>query len=65
MTVSMQGPYGTRSMVVLSLKPTGQLTFYEQYLEEGKWKEHKLTYEMEGHRLVAGLSHFPAQQLVE
>ncbi|GLJ21309.1 hypothetical protein SUGI_0391570 [Cryptomeria japonica] len=80
-TESDRGPYGTRSMVVLSLKPTGQLTFYEQYLEEGKWKEHKLTYEikldklnceskvltdeMEGHRLVAGLSHFPAQQLVE
>lgn len=41
------GPYGTRSMVVLSLKQTGELTFYEQYLEDGRWREHKITYQIE------------------
>ncbi|TJX48442.1 NRDE family protein, partial [Soehngenia saccharolytica] len=48
---SDRGPYGTRSMVVLSLKPTGEMAFYEQYLEDGKWKEHKITYEIKSDKL--------------
>lgn len=42
----VQGPYGTRSMIVLSVKHTNQLTFYEQYLEDGKWKENRVSYEI-------------------
>lgn len=42
----LEGPYGTRSMIVLSVKHTNQLTYYEQYLEDGKWKENRVSYEI-------------------
>lgn len=36
-------PYGTRSMAVVAVLKTGQITFYEKYLEDGVWKDHKLS----------------------
>jgi len=35
-------PYGTRSMAVIAVQKNGQTTFYEKYLEDGVWKDHKL-----------------------
>lgn len=37
-------PYGTRSMAVVAVHKTGQTTFYEKYLEDGVWKDHKLSF---------------------
>lgn len=36
-------PYGTRSMAVIAVHKNGQATFYEKYLEDGVWKDHKLS----------------------
>lgn len=37
-------PYGTRSMAVVAVHKTGQTTFYEKSLEDGVWKDHKLSF---------------------
>lgn len=39
-------PYGTRSMTVIAVHKTGQTTFYEKYLEDGIWKDHKLSFSL-------------------
>ena len=36
--------YGTRSMAVVAVHKTGQITFYDKYLEDGVWKDHKLSF---------------------
>lgn len=36
--------YGTRSMTIIGVLKTGQATFYEKYLEDGIWKDHKLSF---------------------
>lgn len=37
-------PYGTRSMAVVAVHKTGYTSFYEKYLEDGVWKDHKLSF---------------------
>lgn len=37
-------PYGTRSMAVVAVLKTGEATFYEKYIEDGVWKDHKLSF---------------------
>ncbi|CAN6461901.1 unnamed protein product [Victoria cruziana] len=46
-TDSKRGRYGTRSMVGLSAKATGEVTFYERYLEQESWKEQTIVYQIE------------------
>ncbi|CAL9127769.1 unnamed protein product [Musa acuminata var. zebrina] len=41
------GRYGTRSTAALSVKTTGNVSFYEKYLENGVWKEHTVAYNIE------------------
>lgn len=36
-------PYGTRSMAIIAVHKSGHITFYEKYLEDGVWKDHKLS----------------------
>ncbi|XP_058098556.1 uncharacterized protein LOC131243320 [Magnolia sinica] len=38
------GRYGTRSMAALSVKDSGEVSFYEKYLEKEIWKEHTINY---------------------
>ncbi|XP_010539787.1 PREDICTED: transport and Golgi organization 2 homolog [Tarenaya hassleriana] len=38
------GRYGTRSTAALAVRDTGEVVFYEKYLEKGEWKEHELSY---------------------
>ncbi|KAG0488304.1 hypothetical protein HPP92_007115 [Vanilla planifolia] len=40
------GTYGTRSTSILSVKTTGQVSFYESYLEDKQWKEHAMCYKL-------------------
>ncbi|MQL99254.1 hypothetical protein Taro_031978 [Colocasia esculenta] len=41
-----KGRYGTRSTAVLSVKANGEVSFYEEYLEMGVWKEHMVQYQI-------------------
>ncbi|KAL3722829.1 hypothetical protein ACJRO7_035091 [Eucalyptus globulus] len=41
------GPYSTRSMSVVSAKTSGEVAFYEKYLEEESWIEHMESYMVE------------------
>lgn len=43
---SPKGPYGTRSMVAFSVTKSGEVSFYERYLE-GIWNEHIIKYQIE------------------
>ncbi|KAF8013231.1 hypothetical protein BT93_I1177 [Corymbia citriodora subsp. variegata] len=42
-----QGRYGTRSISAVSVKTSGEVAFYEKYLEEESWIEHTASYVME------------------
>ncbi|KAI6700949.1 hypothetical protein NL676_015273 [Syzygium grande] len=42
-----QGCYSTRSISAVSVTTSGEVTFYEKYLEEESWKEHTSSYVME------------------
>ncbi|XP_073154400.1 uncharacterized protein [Henckelia pumila] len=42
-----QGRYGTRSTSAVVLKTSGEVCFYEKYLEEDMWKKHKVSYHIE------------------
>jgi len=57
-------PYGTRSMAVVAVPKTGQTTFYEKYLEDGVWKDHKLSFfpttTVENSRPEAHVQHNPS-----
>ncbi|KAF3796161.1 hypothetical protein EJ110_NYTH03193 [Nymphaea thermarum] len=46
-TDTKMGRYGTSSMVGLSAKTTGEVTFYERYLEQESWKEQTIVYQIE------------------
>ncbi|XP_073154398.1 uncharacterized protein [Henckelia pumila] len=41
------GRYGTRSTSAVVLKTSGEVCFYEKYLEEDMWKKHKVSYHIE------------------
>ncbi|CAK7329080.1 unnamed protein product [Dovyalis caffra] len=45
-TDSPLGRYGTRSTSALSVKSSGEVNFYERYLEEDQWKEHTVSYQI-------------------
>ncbi|RZS06106.1 hypothetical protein BHM03_00036708 [Ensete ventricosum] len=42
-----QGLYGTRNMGALSVKTSGEVSFYERYIENSNWKEHVFQYQVE------------------
>ncbi|KAF7846354.1 hypothetical protein BT93_L4506 [Corymbia citriodora subsp. variegata] len=42
-----RGRYGTRSISAVSAKTSGEVAFYEKYLEEESWIEHMASYVME------------------
>ncbi|KAK9271011.1 hypothetical protein L1049_026599 [Liquidambar formosana] len=41
------GRYGTRSTAVLSVRASGEVSFYEMYLEKEMWKERTVKYQIE------------------
>ncbi|XP_021649505.2 uncharacterized protein LOC110641912 isoform X2 [Hevea brasiliensis] len=41
------GHYGTRSTSVLSIKSSGEVNFYERFLENEKWQEHTESFQIE------------------
>ncbi|XP_020529930.1 transport and Golgi organization 2 homolog isoform X2 [Amborella trichopoda] len=43
-TDSEKGCYGTRSMVALSIRASGEVSFYERYRDNDIWKEHSTLY---------------------
>jgi len=43
-SIYMQGVYGTRSSAALTVKSSGEASFYELYLEDTKWKEHVIDF---------------------
>lgn len=44
--LDMQGRYGTRSTCALSVKSSGEVNFYERYLDKDQWKEHTMSYQI-------------------
>lgn len=42
--ICMQGVYGTRSSAALTVRSTGEASFYEVYLDDAKWKEHVIDF---------------------
>ncbi|QHN94138.1 uncharacterized protein DS421_17g598680 [Arachis hypogaea] len=38
------GLYGTRSSAALSIRSSGEVSFYELYLDDNKWKEHVIDF---------------------
>ncbi|XP_077246869.1 uncharacterized protein LOC143886688 [Tasmannia lanceolata] len=42
-----QGRCGTRSTAALSVKASGEVSFYERYLEDKIWKEHTICYQIQ------------------
>ncbi|XXG71897.1 hypothetical protein AAC387_Pa07g1119 [Persea americana] len=46
-TDTPSGRYGTRSMAALSMKVSGEISFYEKYLEENIWNKHTVQYQIE------------------
>ncbi|URD79989.1 ser Thr-rich protein T10 in DGCR [Musa troglodytarum] len=42
-----QGLYGTRNMGALSVKTSGEVSFYERYMENSNWNEHVFQYHVE------------------
>ncbi|KAJ3672333.1 hypothetical protein LUZ60_007054 [Juncus effusus] len=42
-----QGTYGTRSTAVISLRNSGDVSFYEKYIENGIWKDHTVRFHIE------------------
>ena len=42
-----QGLYGTRNMGALSVKTSGEVSFYERYIENTNWKEHVFQYHVQ------------------
>ncbi|GAB4838666.1 hypothetical protein Ancab_028210 [Ancistrocladus abbreviatus] len=43
-TDTPQGRYGTRSMAAVSMKVTGDISFFERYLDKDSWKQHTINY---------------------
>ncbi|KAF8406713.1 hypothetical protein HHK36_008805 [Tetracentron sinense] len=41
------GWYGTRSTAALSVRTSGEVSFYERYLEKEMWKEHTVNYQID------------------
>lgn len=41
------GCYGTRSTAALTVKTSGEVRFYEKYVENETWKEHTVSYQIE------------------
>ncbi|RZC88076.1 hypothetical protein C5167_015877 [Papaver somniferum] len=41
------GCYGTRSTAALTVKTSGEVSFYEKYIENETWKEHTVSYQIE------------------
>ena len=41
--LDMQGRYGIRSTSALSVKSSGEVNFYERYLDKDQWKEHTMS----------------------
>lgn len=46
-TNTPSGRYGTRSISAISVKNSGDVNFYERYLEKDTWKEHNVEYKIE------------------
>ncbi|XP_059654146.1 uncharacterized protein LOC132300884 isoform X2 [Cornus florida] len=46
-SVTPSGLYGTRSTSALSLKTSGEVSFYERYVEKEIWKEQTVNYQIE------------------
>ncbi|KAF6154375.1 hypothetical protein GIB67_026831 [Kingdonia uniflora] len=44
---SPEGRYGTRSTALLCVKASGEVSFYEKYIEKGKWIEHTVDFTIE------------------
>ncbi|CAL9132844.1 unnamed protein product [Musa acuminata var. zebrina] len=42
-----QGLYGTRNMGALLVKTSGEVSFYERYIENSTWKEHVFQYHVQ------------------
>ncbi|GMH02901.1 hypothetical protein Nepgr_004740 [Nepenthes gracilis] len=40
------GHYGTRSTSAVLMKVTGEMSFYERYLDKNSWKEHTINYQI-------------------
>ncbi|KAF5184668.1 Transport and golgi organization 2-like protein [Thalictrum thalictroides] len=63
--VTSMGSYGTVSTSALSVKPSGELSFYEKYLSKEEWKEYIVNFlidkmEVEREDDSFGVSHFPS-----
>lgn len=43
----VQGPYGTRSTAALAVKASGEVCFYEIYLDKDTWKEKTVNYHIQ------------------
>ncbi len=43
----VQGPYGTRSTAALAIKASGEVSFYETYLDKETWKEKTVNYRIQ------------------
>jgi uncharacterized protein with NRDE domain len=41
------GPYGTRSTAALAIKKSGEVSFYEIYLDKETWKEKTVNYRIQ------------------
>ncbi|KAK7301243.1 hypothetical protein RJT34_12104 [Clitoria ternatea] len=48
------GLYGTRSSAALIVTSSGEVSFFEEYLDEGKWKEHVIDFHIEKLKLTNG-----------
>jgi uncharacterized protein with NRDE domain len=43
----VQGPFGTRSTAALTIRASGEVSFYEIYLEKETWKEKTVNYRIQ------------------
>lgn len=43
----LQGPYGTRSIAALTIRASGEVSFYETYVEKDLWKERTVNYSIQ------------------
>ncbi|KAK7321168.1 hypothetical protein VNO77_31522 [Canavalia gladiata] len=48
------GLYGTRSTAAVIVTSNGSVSFFEAYLEEGKWKEHVVDFHIQNLKLTEG-----------
>ncbi|KAJ7522786.1 hypothetical protein O6H91_18G026400 [Diphasiastrum complanatum] len=44
---TVKGQYGTRSMNVIAVRKNGQVSFFESFIEDGVWKDHRFEFEIE------------------